>query len=833
MEDAFTGRGDRVIGGSAWLLLCSGFIRFRVGRDVKGRRWKQGLGRGLSILLVSMLIQLAASACGGGDVAGPSPGENVRDASVLSNVEEAGTPAVNGGDVAERDVLATAFVEPTRTPVPTSTATPVVTAAPAPTPESVQTPVPAPRSTATPVATVAPAPTPESVQTPVPAPRSTATPVATVAPAPTPESVQTPVPAPRSTATPVATVAPKPNSEPTRAPVVTKAPPAAFVSAVAGRYDTCGVRTDGTIRCWGDRFTGEYAPPAGEFASVSVGVWEVCALTAGGRLYCLKGGEEIRLAQGERFSSVSVGKDHTCGVTLNGSVSCWGEDDYGQASSPKGNFASVSVGDEHTCGLAVDGSIVCWGSNYDGQSTPPAGRYSAVSAGDKDTCGIKVDGAIECWGRNHGRRDHTPPGGTYQAVGLGRTHACALAVDGFVICWGRNDDGRATAPNGEFASLSVGLEHSCAVTNDGAAVCWGDNSWGQVASDTICSAIAAGEVDAVTQSLGGITADCAGDSFLYTAVVNRQLEVVRVLLDSGEDPNGTGGYGNPVLRTAVGWGLTEIARELINAGADVNAVDTWGEPLLYIAVEDAEPGIVRLLLEAGADPNAKDRSGMSALALAHDPENYNSSSREAAAEIVGILLNGGAVPDFAPPVPRVWVVGRSERSITLEFSRSEVETHFQGRRRNVNGSGGWRSIETPNADSRFEDKGLTPDTVYEYEIKACNTAGCSVASGRTSGVTEVSGPVGIPSAPTLSGSRVGDRILAALNWNSVAGATYYEIYQDEALERIVSAPQTDLADYPNSSYHWPSGSSFSRTDYTVRACNKAGCSAHSNRVRLP
>ena len=52
---------------------------------------------------------------------------------------------------------------------------------------------------------------------------------------------------------------------------------------------TCGVRTDGTVECWGDEYLSQ--APAGTFAAVSAGVW------------------------------------HTCGIRTNGTVSCWFGDD--------------------------------------------------------------------------------------------------------------------------------------------------------------------------------------------------------------------------------------------------------------------------------------------------------------------------------------------------------------------------------------------------------------------------------------------------------------------------------------------------------------------------
>jgi predicted small secreted protein len=36
-------------------------------------------------------------------------------------------------------------------------------------------------------------------------------------------------------------------------------------------------------------------------------------------------------------------------------------------------FSQVSAGGSHTCGIMTDGSVTCWGNNQDGQANPPAG----------------------------------------------------------------------------------------------------------------------------------------------------------------------------------------------------------------------------------------------------------------------------------------------------------------------------------------------------------------------------------------------------------------------------------------------------------------------------
>ena len=114
-----------------------------------------------------------------------------------------------------------------------------------------------------------------------------------------------------------------------------------------GEVYTCGLRTDGTLACWGVNSYGQATPPAGT------------------------------------FSQVSAGGAHTCGIQTGGTLACWGRNNYGQATPPAGTYVQVSAGYLHTCGLQTDGTLACWGYNNSGRATPPAGTFSQprVSAG--------------------------------------------------------------------------------------------------------------------------------------------------------------------------------------------------------------------------------------------------------------------------------------------------------------------------------------------------------------------------------------------------------------------------------------------------------------------
>ena len=167
----------------------------------------------------------------------------------------------------------------------------------------------------------------------------------------------------------------------------------------AGGWYSCGLRTDGTIDCWGIDYSRTNAPE-------------------------------------ERFTAVASDKWHSCALREDRTVACWGHDYFGETRAPEGRFDSLAVGEFVSCGLRKDGSFVCSGQ---GSSYLPewlrALRFRALAPASYHTCGLSTSGRIYCWG-SAAAYNFDLPDGTFTAITSGFSHSCGIRADGTVTCWG-------------------------------------------------------------------------------------------------------------------------------------------------------------------------------------------------------------------------------------------------------------------------------------------------------------------------------------------------------------------------------------------------------------
>lgn len=110
--------------------------------------------------------------------------------------------------------------------------------------------------------------------------------------------------------------------------------------------------------------------------------------------------------------------------------------------------------------------------------------------------------------------------------------------------------------------------------------------------------------------------DGKGNTLLMLASYNEQLEMTRVLLEHGADPQIANDMGQIPLAGAAFKGNVEMAKILIENGADVNARMPDGKTPLMFAAMFNRLEIIDLFVEKGADVLLKSMDGSTAETMA-------------------------------------------------------------------------------------------------------------------------------------------------------------------------------------------------------------------------
>lgn len=324
----------------------------------------------------------------------------------------------------------------------------------------------------------------------------------------------------------------------------------------AGTSHLCGTRTDGTVWCWGDNTSGQIGNgtsggsavtsptkvgTATDWAQVSAGGSTTCGVKTGGTLWCWgdnslgqagtgsAGGTVLSATQvgsATNWASVSVGNQHACALRTNGTLWCWGSGGSGRlglgstadAASPTQvgtgtAWTIVDAGYTNSCGTQTNGTVYCWGSSAThangagiGQDTFGGfvgGPWSQVELGDTGGCAIRSDQTLWCWGTNLNgqvgvgdsvmRSVPTQVGSaTWSKVEQGTAHTCGIRTNGTMWCWGVNTAGQLgqgnTSPSSvpvqvgsatDWVALSADVATTCGIRTGGTMWCWGSNATGQ------------------------------------------------------------------------------------------------------------------------------------------------------------------------------------------------------------------------------------------------------------------------------------------------------------------------------------------------------------------
>lgn len=298
----------------------------------------------------------------------------------------------------------------------------------------------------------------------------------------------------------------------------------AFVSTklASGVAHTCGIWTQGLVRCWGNNARGQLgngaAAPATAVAVDGLASYRTPPAIAS----VATGGSPMALDEPYPIS---------CAVLSDGGVRCFGVS-LG-VSYPDSWFESgvraVSASPYNICMIvAPTNGLFCGGLNNDGQlgdgTKVSQANYisvvglesgvASVSMGiplygvSKSICALTSAGGVYCWGGGPvGRGGNVLVPGPVTglesgaiSLSLGDRTACAVTVSGGAKCWGDADPGMlgngmssgysntpvdVSGLTSGVAAISVGLIHACALTLDGRVYCWGSNYYGFLGSDAV------------------------------------------------------------------------------------------------------------------------------------------------------------------------------------------------------------------------------------------------------------------------------------------------------------------------------------------------------------
>lgn len=308
----------------------------------------------------------------------------------------------------------------------------------------------------------------------------------------------------------------------------------------AGDRHSCVVK-NGAVSCWGRNTSGQIGNGSasgnvlspikvidGDVAMVSPGATQTCALKTDGTVWCWGVGYTNSPSQKAGITDVkylSAFGDRACAVRTDGTVWCWGHS-TGSVPAVVSGFTgvqSVATGHGYQCAVKTDQSIWCWGSNANGvlgngnttaqsapvqvSGLPTSGSATArVAAGWYHTCAIAKDGKPYCWGHNgYGQIGSNGTTSSTTArlmtgmpntntISVGYNYTCLSTAAGVPYCVGMGENGKLgrnstvngsviASPNGltsGVAAVTVGGAQSHALLSNGNIMSWGRNSSGEL-----------------------------------------------------------------------------------------------------------------------------------------------------------------------------------------------------------------------------------------------------------------------------------------------------------------------------------------------------------------
>ena len=253
------------------------------------------------------------------------------------------------------------------------------------------------------------------------------------------------------------------------------------------------MRTDNTVRCWGndDYHQLDFVTGATNVVAVAAGSIHTCALLADHTVQCWGVGLLGQIGNGAlgvsyaatvlgitNADAIVAGGTHSCALLDDRTVRCWGNNGSGQLgdgslvdqSSPVAvaglsDVTAISAGYSHTCALLANGAVECWGSNIFGQlgdgTTVSRGTPWLVTGIPLGTGGTSGAGGTSSTGGTTGAGGTAPTGGA-GGTGGSTSNACGSCTSSLGIC--AADGTCARCVDSESVGCSTNANYQAVVT---------------------------------------------------------------------------------------------------------------------------------------------------------------------------------------------------------------------------------------------------------------------------------------------------------------------------------------------------------------------------------
>ena len=265
---------------------------------------------------------------------------------------------------------------------------------------------------------------------------------------------------------------------------------------------TLVIDDDGSIRQIGEGL-GALPPSTGGYYSIAAGTGHGLVLDSAGRIttWGQNGFGQASTPSGPFFTKTAGGSSFSAGLTATGQITLWGSlamDGFSAShlSIANDHIVDIAAGADHATALTTRGEVYSFGSiraaapnmdNFMEQEGPGPidfgetfRPYSAIAANGSCSAALSkkfedLDQVVRPWGTCDPRIKRTLPEGNYYALALGEAHALALGADGSVLAWGDDTFGQSTVPAGLTDAVYIAAGDNHSVAVDASGRVW---AWG-------------------------------------------------------------------------------------------------------------------------------------------------------------------------------------------------------------------------------------------------------------------------------------------------------------------------------------------------------------------